>query len=341
MACCLMVLACCMACSGAEDVAAPGVQLSDTEIIVSPTLDDVREATRAFVHDNSNLPSDRMRLRTYYSESNTEYFQSDLLFENDLWTFYGDNIKGRKYFWPVNGRLTFFAHFPNELAGTGMAYAFTAGTPRLTYTGTSPITEAAQQDMKELIFAYSRDCSPTNNGRVDLTFHRPFSLVVFRLNESIRCTIQSVKITGIQNNGTATCNTTAPWATWTPTGAATNIEVDYSVKPEYSTNNGIRYPQDINSDADLAQPFLVVPQTLPDEALIEITYAAEGSPRFSTAKSKLNKAMLAGSTTEVSEWQPGNKYVYSLTLNGAADEIFVAVKVMDWIIEGESETDVH
>lgn len=339
---CVLLLSLCSfpACSESE-LPVPALQLSDTEIQVCPVLDIVQDVTRAFIHDNGNLTDDRMRLYTYYSENGAEYFQRGLLYEDDFWVFFGNNIKGQKYFWPVNGKLHFFAHFPDDLSATGMAYAWNNGAPRLTYTGSSPITEAGQQDIKEVIFSYTKDCAPTDNGIVNLTFHRPFSQVVFKLAESIRCTIRSIKITGIKNEGTATCNTTEPWTTWTLSGADTNIEIDYAGNSAYSTLDGISYPQDINGDAELAKPFLMVPQSLPDAALIEITYAAEGSPRFSTAKSYLNKAMLTGASTAVTEWKPSNKYIYSLSLNGAADEIFVAVKVEDWIIEGETVTEVH
>lgn len=338
---CLLLVSCSFAACHESELQALAPQLSDTEITVRPMLDIVHEGTRAFIHDNGNLTEDRMHLYTYYSANRADYFQSGLLYEDGLWTFFANNIKGQKYFWPVNGKLDFFAHFPDDLSGTGMTYNWNNGSPAMTYAGTSPITEAAQRDIKECIFTYTPDCTPTNNGIVDLTFHRPFALVVFKLNESIRCTIESIKITNILNEGTATCNTADPWVAWSATGSATNIEIDYSGNSAYTTLDGISYPQDINSDADLAQPFLVVPQTLPDHALIEITYAAEGSPRFSTAKSYLNKAMLTGSSTAVTQWQPGNKYIYSLSLNGAADEIFVAVKVEDWIVEGETITEVH
>ncbi len=337
----LLLLTCSFAACRESGLPEPTPQLSDTEIQVRPTLDIVREATRAFIHDNGNLTEDRMRLYTYYNANKADYFQSGLLHEDGLWTFFANNIKGQKYFWPVNGKLDFFAHFPEDLTGTGMTYNWSAGSPTLTYHGASTITEARQKDIKEFIFSYSTNCTPTNNGIVDLTFHRPFSLVVFKLNESIRCTIKSIRITGIKNEGTATCNLSFPWVAWTPSGTDTAIEIDYSGNADYTTTEGINYPEDINSDAELALPFLVVPQTLPDAALIEITYAAEGSPRFSTAKSYLNKAMLTGTSTAVTEWKPSNKYTYSLSLNGAADEIFVAVSIADWIVEGETMTDVH
>lgn len=299
--------------------------------------------TRASLISSSNLAVNRIHIEAFTQGKSTNYLSSNALHDEELnkWVFFKNNFKGYKYYWP-DFNLDFFAYSPYTLNGTQVTlnpYSDSDEAPSFSYAGISPINETGQAGLKEMLCAYNSDCNYTNDNPVKLQFHHPFSLVSFKIGESIRCSIKEIKITSIYNSGTALPKDTdsAPYFVWSQSGDKTNLEITYQ-------GNGISYPDEVNSDSDLSVPYITVPQNLSDDSMIEVTYKAQGSSRFTTVKSSLNKANLKSDDpnkrTAVSEWKPGNRYTYALKLNGSANELYVAVMIENWIAEGNTDIEI-
>lgn len=298
--------------------------------------------TKATFITAANLPQYRMHIEAYTTGSATNYLASNALEENGKWIFFKGNYKDYKYYWP-DFKLDFLAYSPYNLAKTNVTMnSYAAGAPSFTYTGVSPVTIDSQADSQqtEFVCSFLSDCAYSTHNPVPFKMHHPFSKLYFKLAQSIRCTIKSVRITGVLNSGTATILEASPYASWSPTGDRTTVEADFSSIALYSENGGIRYPEDINNQSILAGPFVVVPQDISSDATIEVTYKALGAEHFTIVSSKLDKAAKIGTTTAITQWLPSNAYTYALTLNGAANEIFVAVKLEDWIVNGETLVEV-
>lgn len=309
---------------------------TDHEIELSAEIS-ATVSTRAtlITEESLKLSSTRLHVEAYKTGTKTNYLSSNALYDDGKWTFFKDGVKGYKYYWPAFN-LDFFAYSPYSLSKTGVTMdKYAAGAPSFTYTGATEINGENQADdaQTEFAYAFESDCSWVEGTPQTLTFHHPFSLVDFKLDKAIRCTIKSINITNVRNNGTFTYSTSSPYAIWSATGSNNvNVMIDYSGMSSYSANGGIRYPEDVNGEGHLGGPFIVVPQDITDDTMIEVTYKALGGS-FITVKSALGKLS--------EDWVPGNKYTYSLTLNGAANELFVAVKITDWVVEGNSETEVQ
>lgn len=318
------------------------VQQGMHEICIDAAVESHVQSTKATLITSSNIKTHRIHVDAYTSGKTTNYLSSNVIYDETKWSFFKGNYKDYKYYWP-DYKLDFFAYSPYQLDRTRVTLnTYAASQPSFTYTGVSPVNAASQTDdqLIEMVCAYREACDYVNDNPVALAFHHPFTLVNFRLEQSIRCTIVSVKITGVKNNGTCIITKNAPFATWTPSGAATDIVADFSADPAYSANGGIRYPEDINANSHLAGPFMIIPQDIEDDALIEVRYKALGNNTVTVAQSFLNKAVIQSSGTVASSWKPSNSYAYSLTLNGAANELFVAVQIEDWVAEGTTEIEV-
>lgn len=306
---------------------------------ITLTADVASIATRSELITEASIGSHRLHLDGYHTSTDTEYLSSNALKEGDGWIFFKGNFRDYKYYWP-DFDLDFFAYAPYDLSSTRVQVLspYVASTPQFTYSGQDPITEVTQRNLREFVCFYKSGCSYKSDNPLHIAFHHPFSQVSFKLDQSIRGTIKSVRITGIKNSGTATVTDAEPYALWNAGGEDTCILVDFSQMEAYSAHGGIRYPEDINNDSHLAGPFITVPQDLGDQVHLEVIYTALGSDHATTSMTTINKLKLNDSP--VNQWNAGNRYVYALTLNGAANEIFVAVTISDWTQEGNTDIDI-
>jgi len=328
-----------VSCSSKEEASTvPGVREISIATEVVSHVD-----TRASLITSANLAENRIHIEAYTHGKATNYLSSNALFDESLtkWVFFKGNFRDYRYYWP-DFNLDFFAYSPYTLSGTRVsinAYSDSDEAPSFTYEGVSPINETGQADLKEMLCAYKSNCNYTGDNPVKLKFHHPFSIVSFKIGESIRCSIREIKITNIYNRGTAMPKDadSGPYFVWTPSGDKTNLVISYA-------GNGISYPDEVNSDSDLSVPYIIVPQSLSDDSMIEVTYKAQGSSNFTTVKSSLNKAILKSDNqnerTAVSGWKPGNRYTYALKLNGSANELYVAVAIEGWVSEGNTDIEI-
>lgn len=96
----------------------------------------------------------------------------------------------------------------------------------------------------------------------------------------------------------------------TPTGTAANL----FFSERYAAN-------DDNASTPQVEDYVVIPQTIPDAAIVTITLA-DGS----IYKVQLNKCNVQGSSTAITAWQRGKHYVYDIYLSKEAITFRALVK---------------
>ena len=157
------------------------------------------------------------------------------------------------------------------------AYApYSLNLPGKTFNYQIP-SVAEQQDM-----IVAKAVLPQNSFRhtVPLTFEHTLTAIRFKLG--FTCTLQSIKITGVRNKGT------------------------YTIGGEWSGQEGTAEYVITNKD-DL---LILLPQTLPDNAKVLLTYDDNGT-------SKTLSASLRGQV-----WKPGKLITYTLYEGDAPDYIY-------------------
>lgn len=213
-----------------------------------------------------------------WSESLTPNF-----FQNDsLLTDFQESVV-TSYPWPGKDSLKFFA-IPKWVYNAGATRTLT-GSPSITYT--VPDSSASQPD---IMLASNRVPGDYYN-TVPLSFKHIMTGVVIKLAADFPATaVSSIKFTGVLNAGTYSM-ADSTWTLDSSTDDFTASGVDTVTLTSGSENTIVNG----------ANTFMLLPQTLPDDATLEITYTESGS-------SVTRKALIGGTS-----WPMGTIVTYTLS----------------------------
>lgn len=160
------------------------------------------------------------------------------------------------YLWPGNGRsLRFFAYAPYRGAGIQLSDKAAVGTPRITYT--VPAEVADQQD---LCVAVADNTTGSENSSTSLTFNHVLTAVKFITGDKVLAgNISKITLKKVYGKATLSMGTDSWTVHESPSEffQTVNVDVDGSAG------------QAITSDV---ATFMMLPQTLPDGAQIEVIY---------------------------------------------------------------------
>ena len=309
------------------------------EIGIAACNSAITRAAKIF-EDNASLSNTavgggNMTLQAYWQGTNNVYLSPIRVYyfvddPDNPWRFReGDNLV--KKFWPPeDAALDFFAYMPwsGETgyydAGhiSGITYTNADGP---TFTCNLPLTNAAQEGMKEFIYAFTGNVrNSTDGGWGRLNFCHPFALVNIKLDQGHRnMTINSVTFKDIYNQGTYHHAGASPG--WTPEDTEKDLVITI----------GKIIPDDINFGAAIDGPFFVMPQTFGGGTQdIEISTTWEGENSGNPYSRTIN--------VSISQWQPGKAYTYTLNLGDIQEEIMFTVYVEEWdIIDYHIPVDVE
>ncbi len=245
-----------------------------------------------------------------------------------------------KYYWPANDHaLAFSAYSPSSVTGV------TCDATGLTITDFAPASESDDQfDLMYSDRVYG--CTKNNNAgkEVPIQFKHALSSIVFSTAsaaEGVTYKITGIKVSGkIHASGTFKQNLSkaddttdgyykeeAKWGTndddirevtYTPTIATEGVSVTKT--PTIFTGK------------DLA--LLLIPQTVPTDAKVEITYTATtNSVTINHTKSiLLNEFIINERTTPITEWEMGHRYVYRISF-GETSHIYFNPSMTQWKTE--------
>nr|WP_026367456.1 fimbrillin family protein [Bacteroides sp. 14(A)] len=215
------------------------------------------------------------------------------------------------YFWP-EGTLRFYAYSPQGPLYTNADEKpeFSDGTILFQYTtpkSSDGTTDAEQQP--DVLFAYAAaSLANQPDGQVPLTFHHALSAIKFVAGDIAGGTIKQISIKNVYGEGSATYDASQeenPRFEWM---------FDEEAKPDQSytqtfnvkVDDALTGTQKI-TDKDPVTTFMMIPQELTDDALIEVVIDIdEDGEKTLTGKIKSNG---------LAAWEAGKQYTYTISTN--------------------------
>lgn len=223
----------------------------------------------------------------------------------DLWKPQTD------YFW-LNGKpLDFYAWYPyNSAEGTnGIPAGMTLNQENFSSISYTVPTDVSKQE--DLMFAVNKNASEPADGKAtSLDFKHSLAAVKFVVGDLPTGTkVTSVALKGVKYKGdlavTAGNNGAAQLA-WSNLANETGDFTQATTKKvkENDTDHAITNEN---------QTFFMIPQTLPDDAIVEVVVEDEKG-----AKVTLTGALQDATAAEQAKnkWEAGNTYTYSISLSG-------------------------
>lgn len=327
-------------------------QMSDQEIALDIEGWKPLEESRAIIYeDEDDFKSEasgggNFTLHAYMKESAETFIDGTRVnyqASSERWRFYS-HPNYIEYYWPQSGTVNFFAYMPWK--GSDRKESITVGT-YASDTGLDITCQMQNQttlddpDGQETLIAYTPGKSKAD-GSVNMHFVHPFAAVYFRLKQAHRdLTINWIQFDNVHLTGSTTLDDATGAETeiqWTPTGDAGTfqITVDKTI------------PEDINFDADVGGPYLVMPQSFgkdtdntADDVTITINYTWDDKQDGTDDTNEFTRSI---TTDEIKAWKAGYKYIYLLNLGDNKEEILFQVKVEPWILPGDgykNEIDVE
>lgn len=237
------------------------------------------------------------------------------------------------YYWPTTANVQFFAYSP--MASTALTgWTATGQFPSFSYT----VNEVTTQEDLLVAQATNKTKSAVTDDGVTLTFKHILTQINFSAKgetDDYTYTITSIKIGEVNQTNTYTfAGTDTPTGTWgTASNPLTGADNYYIYGGDYTkTINSSTTSVDL-SKADGA--LLLLPQTLPDNAIIAINYSVKDT----------NKNEIFNGNAEVSlkgeTWGVGSKINYILNLSNNGKEVKFKPTVSAWTepaLEPEKET---
>lgn len=235
----------------------------------------------------------------------------DVTKNGEIW-----GIDGAPYYWPLLEKIQFFAYSPKASSAVS-AYAAGGQYPTFEYT------VKATADQEDLLAASAINTTKANavNG-VNLGFKHLLTQINFSAKGSTanyNYTVSKIEIVGANSKSTFTFNeptTVGSWAT------ATTPSASYEYAGNYTPISGITSQNFDKADNAL----MLMPQTLPAEAKIVVTYIVnDGVSDIFSGSGEVSIATAI--------WAIGSKLRYTLTLKDNGSEISFIPKVDDWTEE--------
>ena len=205
------------------------------------------------------------------------------------------------YYWPgADHSFQFYAWAPTDAGGLT-----TPSSPQdksLAYT----VPEAAT-DQKDIVVATTNEIQGDNNAAVPLTFKHICTAVRFAVGSQMQPgSIKSVALKGVKNAGTYDM----AGGTW----SIGNATVDFSQTLGKTTTG--TPDEALTTDA---QTFMMIPQTLPDGAQIEVVFTDKSNVDHTLTADIKGTVWPIGKTVTYKISSSSINWSYTLTVSGPAD----------------------
>ena len=191
------------------------------------------------------------------------------------------------YYWPGAGRnIRFFAYAPYGGQGIVLSDKTSAGTPSITYT--VPTDVADQQD---LLVAATSGMAGNTAAAAPLSFAHELTAVRFTTGDDMMSgRITKITLKGVYGSGSHTMGSDS----WNGYGATTDFSQTLAATVDGSADQEI---------TPVAATFMMLPQTLPSGASIEVVYTDD-----LTSTQRTLTASIAGS-----QWPMGRTVTYRIS----------------------------
>lgn len=234
------------------------------------------------------------------SSCTPEFMYNVEVSESSTWT--------TSYHWPNDGRkLRFFAYAPYNGAGIALSDKAAVGTPEITYSVPSAVS-----DQKDLCVAVTDDLNGDDNSAAPLVFGHALTAVKLTTGDEVLAgKITKITLKGVYGKAVLSMGST----NWTEHDAAK----DFSQKIGVEVNGSAG--QEITSNV---ATFMMLPQTLPERAQIEIVYTDD-----LTSTQRTLTASIAGS-----QWPMGRTVIYKISTTSINVEPVLTVTPPSFTYEG-------
>lgn len=216
------------------------------------------------------------------------------------------------YYWPGAGRnIRFFAYAPYGGQGIVLSDKTSAGTPSITYT--VPTDVADQQD---LLVAATSGMAGNTAAAAPLSFAHALTAVRFTTGDDMMSgRITKITLKGVYGSGSHTMGSDS----WNGYGATTDFSQTLAATVDGAANQEV---------TPVAATFMMLPQTLPSGASIEVVYTDD-----LTSTQRTLTASIAGS-----QWPMGRTVTYRISTSSIViTPTFTVTAPADFTYAGGSE----
>lgn len=216
------------------------------------------------------------------------------------------------YHWPNDGRkLRFFAYAPYNGAGISLSDKAAVGTPEITYSVPSAVS-----DQKDLCVAVTDDLSSSDNSTASLTFGHALTAVKFTTGDKVLAgKITKITLKGVYGKAALSMGADS----WTEHDSAKDFSQEITVEVDGSAGQAI---------TSGVATFMMLPQTLPEGAQIEIVYTDD-----LTSTERTLTASIADN-----QWPMGRTVIYKISTTSIDITPFLNVTPPSFTYEGGDDT---
>ncbi|MCQ2165853.1 MAG: fimbrillin family protein [Bacteroidales bacterium] len=217
----------------------------------------------------------------------------------------------QSYFWPESGSLDFWAWAP-----AGLNPLFDAGRTSLSfsYSLPSPDPDTGQDAIgqKDMIMTRISASRTDYNGGVPLAFGHPLASILFRGKADSDGTVRSISLHNVSGNGECVFDGTG--FVWNEGGEKLSYTQTFDAPISASSAS---QPITLAGATEGERTFLMIPQTLGDNAELEVVFDNGTDVRSYTHS-------LAGGI-----WKAGRSYTYTITLSDTGVKEISVEEVFD------------
>lgn len=284
----------------------------------------VKKSPRATILDNDHFTS--FKVTSYIVDPSQDYsttglgsaYMNGVGYEKtaNVWAQTGT---AKDYYWPIESKNVQFFGYPADMTLTDAATGF----PTLSFT-----VADASADQTDLVVAALKTAK-TGDGSVNL----PFQHILTRVNFAYKVTnvtdftytIKGIEIVGVEG-GTAkyTYGTLADKSNRGSWANASKVDATYAYPFATPTTPSI---DDYVSLQSTNGSLMLLPQTIPADAKIRVTYSAINKDNANIGFDGTKEVALTGT------WSVGQNICYQLTLPTGAEKITVTGSASEWDAE--------
>ena len=248
------------------------------------------------------------------------------------------------YYWPKLGSLLFVGYYPaTDAMAAKVSYEFTSSVNKMTVAGFTPgdyqtkgfVNNATGADHVEDFMYFNMtpascdgstvgaDNSVTSGYQIDVHFRHALSWISVVLAKDANTpdeatiTVKSVTFTDVKTTGTGVVDNS-------PVAPATN-EIAWDTTSSTDVDVNVWTGEKVLGTAEtLEKQPVVIPQGMAGNLVVTYVVSSEDGSSFEETKT----IALADINSENPNWEPGQKYTYTITIG--TTEILIDPAIVDW-----------
>ncbi|MDE6225979.1 MAG: fimbrillin family protein [Muribaculaceae bacterium] len=280
------------------------------KIIDGIDLDDSPRSTRSSLSDKSNISSFGVFASLKPENvSSIDGLSPDYMYNVEV-TRSNSWSPAEEYLWPGSGALHINAYSPfvtnpSDKEGiTSIPSSSAKGALSLSFTTPTDVADQLDLLISSPVDAQSSPC--------DLVFNHALTAIRFATgSEMAPCSVKKIEISGVNASGSLNMES----GEWSDVSSPMTFSVSPEISLSAAAGSSYVAPDTYITSAD--QTFLLIPQSLPEDAAVTMTIEIDG-------KESSLSASLSGAS-----WKAGKTIVYRLSANPASDSFILEITDAD------------